>query len=126
MRHFIVCGMEAEEAEGGPMGTKVDEPAEKEDAPATGILGQTKLLIAFIATLGAAVAPVTTYISKRQELELESAKQQHAETLQNGEQRHRITMDFLEKVVSLTRDKPGDTYYRRDVLSFFASALEPG
>jgi hypothetical protein len=87
---------------------------------------QTKVLIAFIAALGAAVAPVTAYVSKQQEIALERTKQLHLEAVQNIEQAHKIRMDFLEKVVSFERDRPDDSYYRRDVLKFFASTLDAG
>jgi DNA repair exonuclease SbcCD ATPase subunit len=87
---------------------------------------ESKLLIGFVAAIGAAVAPLTAYVSKHQEIELERAKQEHAQTIQEKDQSHKVRMDFLEKVISFERDKPGDSYYRRDVLKFFASTLDEG
>lgn len=82
-----------------------------------------KLLIAFIGTLGAAIAPVTAYINKRYELDLKKAEQSHAHQLQVEIQQHTFQQDFLKDALS-TDPKNGDLYHQRDVLEFFATVLE--
>jgi hypothetical protein len=106
---------------------QASQPAESEAAAARkepeSVL-QSKLLVAFVAALGAAIAPATAYITKGQEIELTRAKQVYEALAQDKAQMHKVRMDFLEKVVSFERDKKGDSYYRRDVLEFFARTLE--
>jgi len=84
--------------------------------------GGAKILVAFIGSLVAAIAPITTYITEDKELEATRARQVHDLAMQQEQQLHGIRMDFLEKVVAL--EKTSDVYYRRDVLAFFAAALD--
>lgn len=74
----------------------------------------TKLLLAFLGALGAAVAPVTTHIREKYELRLKAQAQEHA-----------FQKDFLEKALSpdAQSEKPK---FRQPVLEFFAAVLEKG
>jgi hypothetical protein len=88
-------------------------------------LDQTKLLLAFISTLAASATTLTTYILKRHEQDMARVAQQDGSVRQRQEQQHQFQNDFLQQVIKF-ESKPGDHWYRRDVLSFFAAALEDG
>ena len=74
-------------------------------------------LLTAITLLGIVIGPGTTYLSKKQELQLQRERQDHVER-----------MDFITKLMAGESHPNGveRTYYRRDVLKFFAVALRNG
>jgi hypothetical protein len=81
--------------------------------PGAIIAAVSGVIVAGIGLLG----PTTEYVSKRAEHALAAAQQEHQQL-----------MDFAERVIAAEKIV-GDrerTYYRRDVMKFFAIALKPG
>jgi hypothetical protein len=85
---------------------------------------RTQLPIATISACVSVTVAFVTYISHRHDLELQKIKQDHEHLLQYEAQRHKIRMDFLDKIRSFEEVK--SDYYRRDVLSFFAKVMDDG
>ena len=92
-----------------------------------------KLLTAAITVGGAMFAaivgmlgPVTTWLGQKHQLEVEAAKTEHEQRIAQLAQRHAREMDFLEKLVVADAfdSEIARSYYRRDVLKFFATTLD--
>jgi hypothetical protein len=69
------------------------------------------------ALLGVCLGPLTQYVVKGREL-----------TLQRELQEHQVRMDFVNRLIASESHPSGPerTYYRRDVLKFFATTLPKG
>jgi hypothetical protein len=74
----------------------------------------SKAFIAALALIGAAVGPVTTWVSKRAELDLAREDHLHATGLAVQEQQHKIRMDYFSRAI----DPSLDASYRQRVLRF--------
>lgn len=92
-----------------------------------------KLLTAAITVGGAMFAaivgmlgPVTTWLGQKHQLEVEAAKTENEQRIAQLAQRHAREMDFLEKLVVADAfdSEIARSYYRRDVLKFFATTLD--
>lgn len=116
-------------------GAITDPPVELESPRERGLSANQrfKLLTAAITVGGAMFAaivgmlgPVTTWLGQKHQLEVEAAKTEHEQRIAQLAQRHAREMDFLEKLVVADAfdSEIARSYYRRDVLKFFATTLD--
>lgn len=84
----------------------------------------SKLLVTLITVIGAAIAPLTAWLSAHKERELETARHAHAAELQLQQQQHAIRIEFFEKVVTPSIAMTPES--RLEALRYFRAVLPPG